>query len=411
LSLVHSTITGTVAFKNDGMHGNDLIANNTFNSLSGSILSINSSLGTVVKANIFLPGSDTQDVIFVANAGNATLPVTIANNTITLINGGGPATTGIDVSAVPGNVRILSNTIATNNLGAAVTLEMYPGLSALVDGNDFHNNAVGVAIRGNVGLGAGNCLLQFNDFRSFVSGADTTHGAIVFTQATSGTVVAPHNMFDDDTSPASVVFAPPGTAVDVSQPLTSDQSFVEGIYIEVLGRRGNLDELNFWVQLLREQGQAAVVNAILKSQEALGRIVDSFYLQFLGRGADQGGRDGWIRFLQNGGTEEQVETLFLTSQEYLSRIDTIFVQSLYLNILGRPGSAGELAGWNNNIPSLGLAGIATAFVHSVEYRSNIVRSYFQAFRHRTPSNGELMLLVNSSQDLLSLEATLLSPPD
>jgi hypothetical protein len=46
--------------------------------------------------------------------------------------------------------------------------------------------------------------------------------------------------------------------------------------------------------------------------------------------------------LQHGGTEEQLETAFLTSPEYLSHINTDFVQSLYLNILGRTGSASEL---------------------------------------------------------------------
>jgi hypothetical protein len=137
------------------------------------------------------------------------------------------------------------------------------------------------------------------------------------------------------------------------------------------------------VNVLNSQGQAAVANDILHSSEALGRIVDSFYLRFLGRHSDSGGRAGWINFLQQGGTLEGLETAFLTAPEYTGHINTDFVQSLYINILGRTGSAGELAGWNNNLQNLGLAGIANAFTHSAENRLNTLRADFQTFLHRT----------------------------
>jgi hypothetical protein len=155
----------------------------------------------------------------------------------------------------------------------------------------------------------------------------------------------------------------------------------------------------------------AVANGILYSAEALGRVVDQLYLRFLGRQSDATGRSGWIGFLQQGGTLEQVETLFLTSPEYVSHIDTIFVQSLYLNILGRPGSGDELALWNNQMQNLGFAGIASAFVHSPENRLNTLRLDFQAFLHRTPALSELIPLVNTSRDLLGFEVLVLSSPE
>jgi hypothetical protein len=113
--------------------------------------------------------------------------------------------------------------------------------------------------------------------------------------------------------------------------------------------------------------------------------------------------------LQNGGTEEGIESLFLTSPEYLSHINVDFVQSLYLNILGRPGSPAEVAAWNNNIQNVGgIMGVASAFTHSSENRLNTLRSDFQTFLHRTPADAELMPLVNTSLDLLSLEGVVLS---
>jgi hypothetical protein len=109
---------------------------------------------------------------------------------------------------------------------------------------------------------------------------------------------------------------------------------------------------------------------------------------------------------------EQVETLFLTSPEYLSHINTDFVQSLYFNILGRAGSSAELALWNNNIQNVGgLAGVANAFVRSPENRLNSLRTDFQVFLHRTPSNDELAPLVNAPLDLLGLQGLVLSSPE
>jgi hypothetical protein len=160
------------------------------------------------------------------------------------------------------------------------------------------------------------------------------------------------------------------------------------------------------------QGLGPAANALLHSSEALGRIVDQLYLRFLGRASDPSGRAGWIGFLQNGGTLERVEPLFLTSPEYISHINVDYVQSLFMNVLGRPGSQAELAQWNNNIQNVGgLLGVANIFTHSPENRLDTLRSDFQTFLHRTPSNTELMPLANSSQDLLSLEGLVLSSPE
>jgi hypothetical protein len=161
------------------------------------------------------------------------------------------------------------------------------------------------------------------------------------------------------------------------------------------------------------QGQAAVANAVRLSPEALDRVIDQLYLRFLGRQSDASGRNGWLGFLEHGGTLEAVESLFLTSPEYISHISTDYVQSLYLNILGRTGSSDELAAWNNNIQNLGgLTGIANAFVHSTENRLNTVRSDFQTFLHRTPSVTELIPLASATAlDLLALQGVVLSSPE
>jgi len=297
-------------------------------------------------------------------------------------------------------------------------------MSVLVQGNDIHGNNIGVHIIGDgraqpiahVDLGGGTLgSLGGNNFRGFTATGQLFAGAIVLDNTNASTTIpAQKNIFQTGVDPSTVIddgthggHTGSGT-LDVSQPLSSGRSFVQTLFNDLLGRSGAVSELDPWVQLLNSRGQAAVVNGIVRSSEALGRIVDSLYLRFLGRQADAAGRSGWIGFLQQGGTLEALETAFLTAPEYINHINTDYVQSLYLNILGRTGSAAELATWNNNIQSLGLTGIANGFTHSTENRLNTLRSFFQMFLHRTPSNSELMPFVNSSSDLLSLAVVVLS---
>ncbi len=173
------------------------------------------------------------------------------------------------------------------------------------------------------------------------------------------------------------------------------------MFLDDLGRLGSTSDINGWVSVFNADGQAAVAQGIYFSSESLGRIVDSFYLRFLGRQSDAAGRASFISFLQNGGTEQQMENIFLTSPEYLAHIDTDFVQSLYINVLGRTGSASELAFWNNQLQTLGLSGVANGFTGSTENRQNTAIADYETYLYRAPRSSEESSLVDSSQDLLS----------
>jgi hypothetical protein len=318
------------------------------------------------------------------------------------------------------DVRILNNTFST---GSGLIMDMIVGddahFRAFVQGNDFHNDAVGVSVigdgahAGNIDMGGGQLgSLGGNNFRGFAKPTGVSKAAIEVSNATDGVAAAEQNIFSNGVTPSDVTFAGQGGGFsDVFDPLTSQRASVQALYNEVLGRTGSLAELDSWVSIVNTQGQAAVVNDILRSPESLGRIVDAFYLRFLGRQSDASGRTSWVTFLQNGGTEEQLENAFLTSPEYLGHINTDFVQSLYINILGRTGAANELAGWNNLIQQLGLGGIANGFIGSAENRSITLDTYFQTFLHRAPTTAELNTFVNSSADLLSLEGMVLSLPE
>jgi hypothetical protein len=422
-----NTITGVVSISSSFGDGFAVFENNVFSSAATNVFSIFSALGVVVRENTFNVRGNATAIRFI-NSGSSGSSTIISNNVISFGGSAGTGARGIDIeqnSIGVSDAQVLNNAINTNGRGTGMSLAMSKGdndhFRFFAQGNDFHNNAVGVAVRGdgticgNIDLGLGAIgSLGGNNFRGFTDPASPADAAIVITNATNGSVFAQQCIFSSGIAPESTVFAQQGPGfIFVDQPLSSDRAFVQTLYDGVLGRTGTLAELDGWVGLLNTpgQGQAAVASGIQKSSEALGRIVDQLYLRFLGRQSDANGRNGWVNFLAGGGTLEQVETLFLTSPEYLGHINTDFVQSLYLNILGRAGRADELALWNNNIQNLGLTGIANGFISSTENRVNTLRSDFQTFLHRTPANTELAPLASLSLDLLTLQGLVLSSPE
>jgi hypothetical protein len=417
-----NAINGSANFTRDGQTGGDIITNNTFTSDAITLLSLTAAPGTVVTQNTFFgPASSTAiDVLNCGKLNNS--PTLIANNTILLT---GPGNTGDGIAAHQDGtsitfVKILNNTINTNGQGTGLHVFQFDitRISLLVQGNDFHNNKIGVFLVGDgtttatVDLGGGDLLsLGGNDFRGFSRPVSLSSAAIVQTQAPFAATNAIQNIFPSGIEPFSFVFVNGQGTVAVDPALSDQRAFVQSLYNEVLGRSGSLAELDAWVNVLKTSSQAVVANAILRSPESLGRIVDSFYIRFLNRASDAAGRAAWINFLQHGGTEEQLQVAFLSSPEYLSHINTEYVQSLFINLLGHAADPVGVAFWNSKIQTLGFAGIASGFVNSPEYRLDTVRALFQTFLHRTPSDTSLQPLVNSSLDELSLEATVLGSPE
>jgi hypothetical protein len=134
----------------------------------------------------------------------------------------------------------------------------------------------------------------------------------------------------------------------------------------------------------------------------------------LNRPADFGGETGWTRFIQQGGTAEQVMANFLSSPEYFDHAtalsaspnpDANFIQTMYLQLLGRPGSGSEINGWLGKLPTLGRNGVAAALLASQEARTDQVLQFYVTLLHRTtrPGASELAFWLNTSLDLLGME--------
>jgi len=94
--------------------------------------------------------------------------------------------------------------------------------------------------------------------------------------------------------------------------------------------------------------------------------------------------------------------------------DTNFIQQVYLDVLDRPADPTALAA------GLGFLGsntrqmyALTIVLHSDEYRTDLVSSYFQSYLGRTPTSGEAVsgLSFLSSGTDQELQATLLGSPE
>jgi hypothetical protein len=196
-------------------------------------------------------------------------------------------------------------------------------------------------------------------------------------------------------------------------------SFVQALYTDFMGRKGSEAELDAWVNLLPSLGQAGVAKDIIHSPESLTHLTDDLYVQLLGRSATGGEEQVWVNSLEHGATQEQVMAGILSSSEFATHANTLIggtnhdanlVQALYQLLLNRTGSASEVNGWVNALPAAGPGGVATAFLTSMEYRTDVVTGFYSSLLDRTttPSAAEVAAWVNSGMDVLGIDVAFAS---
>jgi hypothetical protein len=428
--LTQDVITGAVDLQGDtGFATGDEVDHDTFTSSAPVVLTLKHSNQARVHDNTIVgDGAGAIGIEVLADSQS----VVIANNHIDMTGSGAPIAVYV---ANNGNVGIETVTVSDNDLhagpsGTGLYLNVFTGgtnFQALVQGNDFRGNHVGVLVNGpglgsdagKIDLGGGSTVLGSslggNDFHGF-DGQNGHFAVRLFNTDAAAKVFALLNIFDAGIEPNKVVadaFNGGGTGdVDVSSALDANHAFVQTLYHDLLGRTGQGGELDGWAALLPGLGQGGVAHDILSSPESLDRIVGSYYFRFLGR-ADNGVEElGWVKALQTGAlTLEQVQAGFIDSPEYHAHINTDYVQSLYINILHRTGDTFELAGWNSALPKLGGAGVAAAFANSVENRMSELTSDIQRLLARPPKPGEVDQLMTQPGDLLALKAQILDSPD
>ena len=99
---------------------------------------------------------------------------------------------------------------------------------------------------------------------------------------------------------------------------STNSSFIDGLYADVLGRTESTGEQTQWLQFLQSGNRRAQASqTFLTSSESYRRVIDGYYSNLLGRMADPGGETEWTNFVRSGsGTSDRVAEDFLSSDEY-----------------------------------------------------------------------------------------------
>jgi hypothetical protein len=196
--------------------------------------------------------------------------------------------------------------------------------------------------------------------------------------------------------------------------ITGYDTYVQKLYQTVLGRNGSTIEITAWANYLQAGGSVAVIASIFEhSPEVQSKLVQRWYTTYLGRQAAPIEVQAWVAAMQQGMTEAQVQSTILASDEFYNRAaamnssstaSSAYAQALYSLLLSRTPSASELANWVAAIPTQTRAWVASAFVNSIEYRSDTILSYYMNILHRQTSASmmELSAWANSGLSLVDI---------
>jgi hypothetical protein len=175
------------------------------------------------------------------------------------------------------------------------------------------------------------------------------------------------NLLNGGASPSAVVLG----IEKSSEYLTG---VVQGLYQKYLHRAAEATALPGWVGFLASGGTIEqVAEAITSSSEYFqvhGGTNDSFvnalYQDVLGRNPGPGEEAGWLQALNSGVSRQAVAAAFFTSTEYVQNL----VLAYYQEFLGRLADAAGLAGWTALQPKQTDQGVLAGILGSSEGFTN-----------------------------------------
>lgn len=175
----------------------------------------------------------------------------------------------------------------------------------------------------------------------------------------------------------SVAFAPSASA----------RSFVQALYVDVLGRPGDPGGVEAWAQAVSAGAdRRAVAAEFAGSSERHNRWVAEVYAAALRRAPDAAGGRGWLDYLNSGATLNDLNAGLYGSAESLQVLGggdpQLWVEGLYQALLGRGAGAAERAGWANEAARVGRPAVALAISQSAEARDRRLAGYYQALLGR-----------------------------
>lgn len=167
------------------------------------------------------------------------------------------------------------------------------------------------------------------------------------------------------------------------------QNYAASLYRVVLEREGSTAEVTALSNALRNgyppaNAVAGFVNSVEYRRWLIADPVNGFYFRFLGRQADEGGVQFWLNAMAHGVSEPQVLAGITGSSEFFTTqgggTNAGFVNALYTKVLNRAASAAEVNFYVSRLNAgVGRADIANGFIQSQEYRTILVREWYDHY--------------------------------
>ncbi len=180
------------------------------------------------------------------------------------------------------------------------------------------------------------------------------------------------------------------SAVVGSSTADPDTAFVQSVYEKVLLRPGSAAEVAGWdAALASGMSPKDMVGGLVGTAESRTVEVDQLYAKYLHRGPDPRTAD-WVNAMVSGASLEQVAEGILDSPEYQTahQDPSLFVRDLYIDVLGRQGTAPELAAWQTKLAQgMDRGTVVASFVESNEATDNAIDSFYHDFLNRAPETG------------------------
>lgn len=159
-------------------------------------------------------------------------------------------------------------------------------------------------------------------------------------------------------------------------------AYVTSVYNDLFGREPDPTGLAGWSDALtRGTPYSAVADSITASDEFRMGLITDAYARYLDRLPDPEGLAGWLRAMNRGLHIQQMEAGFLASQEYFDvwggGTNAGWIRALYLDVLNREASPGEVQAWLPAIARDGREQVSRGFLYSTEKLATDVDGYYQ----------------------------------
>jgi hypothetical protein len=150
-----------------------------------------------------------------------------------------------------------------------------------------------------------------------------------------------------------------------------------------------------------------VASDITHSTEHYSDLITAAYEQYLNRPPESQGFNFWLQQMVQGLSDESLEASFIGSAEYIANhggTGAIWVQGLYLDLLGRDPAQSEVAWWLGALAN-GMTSTAVAhkFATSPEREGQRITEDYWTYLDRLPEPGVVDWWVQSFQGGISNE--------